>query len=162
MARRNRNEPMLAIALQTGRLGFVAMDRDGALLDYGITDFAIRRADKALRKAEKLLGRYSPKVTLLQDTEEDACCLGETARSIVSKIRVQFESANAKCEAISKRELFASEKSKRPSKLSFAQRLTASYPELGPYLPDAQKIWDNQPRSMCLFVALGMAIATTI
>jgi hypothetical protein len=139
----------VALAVSTGRVGFVCLTKDG-LIDWGISKKAARNGTEAACYAETLIARYQPDVLVLEHLRYAAKKGAKSAELSEAIARVAAD------------HLLFDVSVKRPhrfaNKYVEADYLVQRYPELKPWLPRKRRFFETEPWNMVLFEAVVLGL----
>ena len=140
---------VLAIAVATGRVGYVLLEND-KLVDWGISRVAARSPEKAREVASDWIRKLDPEAVVTEKLGSNRHKRGKTLKLMEAVTRSARESAAINVTT-------AKARSYR-DKYEEAKALAKRYPELLPRLAKKPAIWLNEPRRMILFEALSLAL----
>lgn len=141
---------VLAIAVATGRVGYVLVQGD-ELLDWGMSRKAAKSPAEAIQQAGKWITRLQPNLIITEDAYK-ARHKGARTKAIIETITDVAEASGLPNAAIQRVQAF-------PNKYDEAQHLATRYSDLKPWLPAKRRLWEAEPRNTVYFEALAMAEA---
>lgn len=152
---------ILAIALTTRGFGYVVMEGQNTLIEYGGTVVNGDKNAKCIAKAKKLMDFYQPDVLVLQDVEAKGSRRAPRIKILHRQIVELAGKRKLKVTTFSKSQLLklllGDEKG---TKHDMAQKLANDFPdELASRLPPKRKAWKSQDGRMDVFDALALAVA---
>lgn len=140
---------VLAMAVATGRIGYVLLEND-KLIDWGISRVAARSPDKALETAKDWISKLDPQAVVTEAAGSNRHKRSKTLALMEAVTRAARESDVINVTTAKVRTY--------RDKYQEAQALVKQYPELLPRLARKPAIWLNEPRRMILFEALSLAL----
>jgi hypothetical protein len=152
---------ILAIALSTGGFGFVVMEGQRTIIEFGRRVADGDKNAQSIAKAKKLLNFYRPDVLVLQDVEAKSSQRYPRIKTLNRQIKRMAEKHKIKVKLISKEQLRSLLLGNpRGTKQEMAEMLAAQFPdELASRLPPKRKPWKSEDARMDLFDAMAMAVA---
>lgn len=140
---------MLAIAVATGRVGYVFLSGT-ELMDWRMSKKASHSRKNAIRQVEQWIDRTRPDVVVTEDVSKRSRKGARSKRLIASIADVAF---NRPLLDVTVERVPGSQ-----NKYEEAKALAAQFPQILPWLPKQPRIWEAEPRSTVYFEALGMAL----
>jgi hypothetical protein len=151
---------ILAIALSTGGFGFVVMEGQRMIIEFGRRVADGDKNVQSLAKLQKLLSFYRPDVLVLQDAEAKGSRRYPRIKTLNRQIKAMAEKHKIKVKLISGkqlRDLLLG--NPRGTKQEMAEMLAAQFPdELAPRLPTKRKPWESEDSRMDIFDAVALAV----
>lgn len=157
------NFRLVGLAIRARWLGFVELDAQQRLLDWGLVFYQRRSPEQlrsAKRKLEDLLARMDPSFVVLVLSGLTGNKEVPAVRSIARSLRTASTSRSIQIVSLHRsviRAAFAPFKAR--SKHQIAVALIQAFPEIGWKLPPARKIWVKEDSRMAIFDALAGAVA---
>ena len=152
---------ILAIALSTGGFGFVIMEGQKTIIEFGRWVADGDKNAQSIAKMKKLLNFYRPDVLVLQDVEAKGSRRYPRIKTLNRQIKAMAEKHKIKVKLISGkqlRDLLLG--NPRGTKQEMAEMLAGQFPdELASRLPPKRKPWNSEDSRMDIFDALALALA---
>ena len=152
---------ILAIAPSTRGFGFVVLEREETLVDWGGKSVKGDKNAQCLTKVDEMIAHYQPGVMVLQD------CSGKNSRrsARIQKLSQQIVALASRRKVNVK--LFSKEQVKRVffteregTKHALAEILAKRFPEeFGSRLPPKRRPWMSEDSRMDIFDAVSLALA---
>ena len=150
---------ILAIALSYGGFGFVVMEGQKAIIEFGRRVADGDKNAQSLAKMNKLLNFYRPGVLVLQDVKAKGSRRYPRIRTLNRQIKRMAEKHKIKAKLISGkqlRDLLLG--NPRGTKQEMAEVLATQFPdELASRLPPKRKPWRSEDARMDIFDAVALA-----
>lgn len=140
---------ILAIAVATGRVGYVLL-KGRRLRDWGLSRKASTDPAHAVAQAKRWIEELEPDVVVTEKVAADSR-KGEKTRSLIAAIAALAERVEVMGISVRRPRQFA-------NKYDEAEALVAWYPELAPWRPTREKLWQAEPRSTVYFEALVLGL----
>ena len=150
---------LLAIAPSSRGFGFVVLEGEKSLVNWGVRTVKKDKNIQSLKKVTELITDYRPGLLVLQDMadahraprikalNQRLIALAETRKLKVKLIRDQQV----------KRVFFGDGKGTKQER---AEIIAARFPdELGFRLPSQRRAWESEDGRMCMFDAVALALA---
>ena len=155
----SRDFRILAIALSAKGFGFVVMERQKTIIEYGRRKADGDKNAQSLTKFEKLLSYYRPGVLVLQDVEVKGSRRASRIKTLNRQIKGVAEKQKIEVKLLSGKELRSSLLGNpKATKQEMAEMLAAQFPdELASRLPPKRKPWQGEDSRMDIFDALALA-----
>ena len=151
---------ILAIALSTGGFGFVVMEGQRTIIEFGRRVADGDKNAQSLAKMKKLLNFYQPGVLVLQDVEAKGSRRYPRIKTLNRQIKRMAEKHTIKVKLISKKQLRSLLLGNpKGTKQEMAEMLAAQFPdELASRLPPKRKPWKSEDTRMDIFDAMALAV----
>ena len=140
---------VLAVAVITGRIGYVLTDRT-ELLHWGSSTRSAASPARAAEQLQKWIATFKPDMVVSEDPYRTKH-KGGKARRIMEALAEVAERSGLANAAITRRQAFK-------NKYEEARDLVAKFPLLVPWLPKQPRIWEAEPHSTLYFEALALAM----
>lgn len=140
---------VLAIAVATGRVGYVFLD-GRRLIDWQVSKKASRSTKQARTYAQKWITCFNPDVVVTERTTKP-CRKGDHAKDIIAAIAKVAEGADLLDVSVPRLRAFK-------NKYEEARDLVSQFPDLQARLPKEPRIWQSEPFSTTYFEALALAL----
>jgi hypothetical protein len=139
---------VLAIAVATGRIGYVLMIGD-KLLDWGLSRKASKSPKHAEAQAKIWIDQFEPDVVITEKVPKTSTKSNKT-RSLIEAIANVAQRAALLDVQVSKIKYF---KNKYEEAAHFGDR----FPDIALWVPRMRRLWEPEPRTTVLFEALALA-----
>jgi hypothetical protein len=151
---------ILAVALSFGGFGFVVMEGQKTIIEFGRRVADGDKNAQSLAKMKKLLNFYRPDVLVLQDVEAKGSRRYPRIKTLNRQIKRVAEKHKIKVKLISKKQLQdLLLGNSRGTKQEMAEVLAAQFPdELALRLPPKRKPWKSEDTRMDIFDAMALAV----
>ena len=151
---------ILAIALSTGGFGFVVMEGQRTIIEFGRRVADGDKNTQSLAKVKKLLNFYRPGVLVLQDVEAKGSHRAPRIKTLNRQIKRVAEKCKIKVKLISGKQLRSLlVGNPRGTKQEMAEVLATQFPdELASRLPPKRKPWKSEDARMDIFDAVALAV----
>jgi Holliday junction resolvasome RuvABC endonuclease subunit len=151
---------ILAIALSTGGFGFVVMEGQKAIIEFGRRVADGDKNAQSLAKTKKLLNFYRPDILVLQDVEAKGSRRISRIKTLNRQIKTVAEKHKVRVKLISGKQLRTSLLGNPTgTKQEMAEMLAAQFPdELASRLPPKRKLWKSEDTRMDIFDAMALAV----
>ncbi len=151
---------ILAVALSFGGFGFVVMEGQKTIIEFGRRVADGDKNAQSIAKMKKLLNFYRPGVLVLQDVEAKGSRRYPRIKTLNRQIKAVAEKHKIKVKLISGkqlRDLLLG--NPRGTKQEMAEMLAAQFPdELASRLPPKRKPWKSEDSRMDIFDAMALAV----
>ncbi len=157
---RNRTEHLrvLGIAPSTRGFGFVLMEGENTLVDWGVKAVKRDKNARSLSNVANLIDLYRPDVVALENTRLKESRRSVRIKELVEGIIVLAKSQNIRVKLFSPKKLkiqFLNDE--YGTKQAMAESLAARFPEeLGFQLPKRRRIWMGPDYRMDIFIAVAL------
>lgn len=141
---------MLAVAVATGRLGYVFLV-DQKLYGWSLSRKGAESPPEAARIVKAWIDRMRPNVVVMEKITI-GWRKGEGVRALVEAIADVAANEPLFDVAVPRPHNFS-------NKYDEAEWLAARFPELRPRQPKHRQLWDSEPRNTTIFEALALALA---
>jgi len=151
---------ILAVALSFGGFGFVVMEGQRTIIEFGRRVADEDKNTQCLAKLKNLLNFYRPGVLVLQDVEAKGSRRYPRIKTLNRQIKRLAEKQKIKVKLISKKQLRSLLLGNpRGTKQEMAEKLAAQFPdELASRLPPKRKPWKSEDSRMDIFDAMALAV----
>jgi hypothetical protein len=151
---------ILAVALSFGGFGFVVMEGQKTIIEFGRRMADGDKNAQSLAKAKKLLSFYRPDVLVLQDVEAKGSRRWPRIKTLNRQIKRVAEKHKIKVILIPKKQLRSLLLGNpRGTKQEMAEMLAMQFPdELASRLPPKRKPWKSEDSRMDIFDAMALAV----
>ena len=151
---------ILAVALSFGGFGFVVMEGQKTIIEFGRRVADGDKNAQSLAKMKKLLNFYQPGVLVLQDVEAKGSRRYPRIKTLNRQIKRMAEKHTIKVKLISKKQLRSLLLGNpKGTKQEMAEMLAAQFPdELASRLPPKRKPWKSEDTRMDIFDAMALAV----
>ena len=152
---------ILAVALSFGGFGFVVMEGQKAIIEFGRRVADGDKNVQSIAKVKKLIDFYRPGVLVLQDVEAKGSRRYPRIKTLNRQIKRLAEKHKIKVKLISGKQLRTLLLgNSRGTKQEMAETLAAQFPdELASRLPPKRKPWKSEDSRMDIFDAMALAVA---
>jgi hypothetical protein len=151
---------ILAIALSYGGFGFVVMEGQKTIIEFGRRVADGNKNAQSLAKTIKLLNFYRPDVLVLQDVEAKGSRRYPRIKTLNRQIKGVAEKNKIEVELISGKQLRSLLLGNpKGTKHEMAEMLAMQFPdELASRLPPKRKLWKSEDSRMDIFDAVALAV----
>jgi hypothetical protein len=151
---------ILAVALSARGFGFVVMEGQKTIIEYGGRVADGDKNAQSLAKLEKLLNFYRPGVLVLQDVEAKGSRRAPRIKTLNRQIKGVAEKQKVEVKLISKKQLRSLMLGNpKGTKQEMAEMLANDFPdELASRLPPKRKPWKSEDSRMDIFDAAALAV----
>lgn len=151
---------ILAVALSFGGFGFVVMEGQKTIIEFGRRVADGDKNAQSLAKMKKLLNFYQPDALVLQDVEAKGSRRYPRIKTLNRQMKRVAEKHKIKVKLISKEQLRTLLLGNpRGTKQEMAEMLAAQFPdELASHLPPKRKPWKSEDSRMDIFEAMALAV----
>ena len=151
---------ILAIALSTGGFGFVVMEGQRTIIEFGRRVADGDKNAQSLAKMKKLLNFYRPDVLVLQDVEAKGSRRAPRIKTLNRQIKREAEKQKIEVKLISGKQLRSLLLGNpKGTKQEMAETLAMQFPdELASRLPPKRKTWESEDGRMDIFDAVALAV----
>ena len=154
---RDRPNRILALDVRARRIGYVALQSHGQLIDFGVTRFTSR--DVAQSRLLRILGRVQPAVLVLRKIRPRSSRNTVGMRKILRVAQLQADHSGIAMKMVREKEMSAYFGSKGViTKYQTALVLTKRFGELEWKLPPPRKAWKREHPNMSIFDAAALAV----
>jgi hypothetical protein len=155
---------ILAIALSAGGFGFVVMEGQRTIIEFGRRVADGDKNVQSIAKLEKLLDFYQPDVLVLQDVEAKGSRRYPRIKTLNRQVKRMAEKRKIKVKLISGKQLRSLLiGNPRGTKQEMAEMLASQFPdELASRLPAKRKLWKSEDSRMDIFDAMALAVVFNI
>jgi hypothetical protein len=152
---------ILAVALSARGFGFVVMEGQKTIIEYGGRVAVGDKNNQSLAKMEKLLNFYRPGTLVLQDAEAKGSRRAPRIKTLNRQIRGLAEKRKITVKLISGKQLRSFLLGNpKGTKQEMAEMLAMQFPdELASRLPPKRKTWESEDGRMDIFDAMALALA---
>jgi len=150
---------IMAIVISTGRMGYVVLEGDNFLVDWGSHVLRSLSDQERLEKACKTLAWYLPDVVILENVTAAGCQKGTKTKQLVKKLAQETRRRKIEVSIVNRQEVrqfFAAEGG--TNKDLMARLVCNHLPELIRILPNPRKPWNSEQHGMPIFEAAGFAL----
>ena len=141
-------------------LGFAVFEGPNKLVDWGLSDAANRKSAHLIALLAKLITCYRPDVLVTEDGASKGSSRKSHTRLVLRRIRNFAKRHRVRVRMYSRAEVedtFALIGASK-NKYQIATMIADWFPELAPRLPEPQKPWTGENRSMNVFDAVSFAL----
>jgi hypothetical protein len=158
--RHNKNGIILAIAPSSRGFAFAVLERNGALLEWGIKSVIGNKNADSLKKAEQMIADYAPAVVVLQDASAKDSRRSPRIRKLTRKLIALAASRKIKVALFSREEVMQTFfEDGKGTQHTVARILAMRFPdELGHRLPPKRKEWEGPDYRIGIFEAVALAL----
>ena len=150
---------VLAIDPFSRGVGFVVLEGQDRLIDWGTRSTGQADNAKAARVIDKLIDRFRPDVLALEHWDSDGARRCSRVQKLLDRIAAK-EGPRVLVRLVTRRQVCAIGTLPLTStKYGRACFLAERFPELQPFLPPVRKPWMPEDDQMAIFDALGFAVA---
>jgi hypothetical protein len=155
---------ILAIALAANGFGFVVMEGQRTIIEFGRREAVGDKNAQSIAKLKKLLTFYRPDVLVLQDVEAKGSRRYPRIKKLSRQIKRMAAKHKIAVKHISGKELRSLLLGNpRGTKQEMAEKLAAQFPdELASRLPPKRKPWRSEDARMDIFDAVGLAVVSRL
>ena len=152
---------ILAVALSARGFGFVVMEGQKTIIEYGGRVAVGDKNNQSLAKMEKLLNFYRPGTLVLQDAEAKGSRRAPRIKTLNRQIRGLAEKRKITVKLISGKQLRSFLLGNpKGTKQEMAEMLAMQFPdELASRLPPKRKTWESEDGRMDIFDAVGLVVS---
>ncbi|HZR84211.1 MAG TPA: hypothetical protein VFD92_24145 [Candidatus Binatia bacterium] len=157
---KKRRRRALAVDLNTRGFGFVVLEGNDRLVDWGLRDIRHNKERLTLEKIDELIRLYRPSVLVVEDVDDPTARRGPRIEALVRRVADVAAEKRLPVRRISAgkvRGLFASQGA--VTKHDVAGVIVARFPELAPYRPPRRRLWMSEDQRQAVFDAVTLAIA---
>ena len=152
---------ILAIGPFVSGIGFVALEEEENLLDWGLRTVKGEKNPACLRVVEALMLRYTPNVIIIENCQAKGCRRGQRTRDLIEDIAALAKARKVKCRRVARVAVYKTFSQYGAStKHQIASELAERFPELARHLPCPRKPWASEDARMSIFDALALATAS--
>ena len=152
---------ILAIAPSSRGFGFVVLEGQETLVDWGVKSVKGNKNEGSLKKVEKLIAHYQPGVLVLQDTSTKHYRRSVRIRALSKRIIALVATHKIKVALFPRTkvmQLFFADG--QGTKHALAEILAQQLPEeLGSCLPLKRRPWTSEDSRMDIFDAVALALS---
>jgi RNase H-fold protein (predicted Holliday junction resolvase) len=153
-----RNTRILALDPYTRGIGFVVIEGQDKLLDWGMKEARADKHARCLRHVEALIKTYQPDVIVVEDVEDPSCRRCQRVRELLRDICALAKARKVTVMMCSWRAVLATFSDDRAStKYELTNVIVKRFPELAPYQPPFRKPWMSEDSRMSIFDAVALA-----
>lgn len=150
------DERMISIYPNTLGFGYVVLNENGEILDYGMVSIRPVHNDKCLDRIHEMVLYYQPRILILEDYKnsnkservrellKDICEYGKDSMKILKyskdQIRNTFDVFGAK------------------NKYEISKKIAEVYPQLNSKLPEKRKPWEPENYYQGIFDAMALVL----
>jgi Holliday junction resolvasome RuvABC endonuclease subunit len=151
---------ILAVALSFGGFGFVVMEGQKTIIEFGRRVADGDKNAQSIAKMKKLLSFYWPDVLVLQDVEAKGSRRALRIKTLNRQIKGMAEKHKIKVKLISGKQLRNSLLGDpKGTKQEMAEMTAVQFPdELASRLPPKRKPWKSEDPRMDIFDAMALAV----
>jgi hypothetical protein len=140
-------------------VGFVVLEGQDNLIDWGIKLARGERNAACLRIVEALILRYKPNIIVVENCQAKGCSRGQRAKDLIEDIAAIAKARRIKCRSVARLAVHkAFSKFNAFTKHERAVELVTRFPELTRHLPRARKPWMSEDIRMSIFDAAAFAL----
>lgn len=140
-------------------LNYACLDMPNTLLDYGIVSYRPFTTDRFLKRIDKFITYYRPKVVILRDIAPDTF-QGKYAVELAESISTLASSKNLPVHTYTRKQVKDVFKVHGAgSKHEIAKLLASWIPDLQPHTPAPRKLYLPEDHRMGIFDAVSLAVA---
>src|ERR1043166_3013923 len=150
---------VLAIDPASRGFGFVVMEGQTALVNWGVKQTRGDKQAETLSKVQGLIRHYRPHALILEDGQAKGSLRRERIRKLLTDIRALAENEKVKTCRVSAaltKKVFLTFRAK--TKHQIADAIAAQLPELATRLPPKRKPWMSEDYGMSIFDAAALAL----
>lgn len=154
-------ERILGIDPYRRGFGFVVLELNGRLIDWGLVTFPVESFVAFEARLRRLVDRYAARVLATENCSQSR--KGARARRLVSRALLlahQWDMQTVVSRAHDVRAALALHE--RATKHEVAERLADLLPELADYVPPKRKPWETEIERINVFDAAGFAAAAML
>src|ERR1039457_322076 len=151
---------ILAVALSFGGFGFVVMEGQKTIIEFGRRVADGDKNARSLAKTKKLLNFYRPDILVLQDVEAKGSRRASRIKTLNRQIKRMAEKHKIEVKLISGKQLRSLLLGNpKGTKHEMAETLAMQFPdELASRLPPKRKTWESEDGRMDIFDAVALAV----
>jgi len=151
---------VLAIAPVYRGLGFVVLDHEATLLDWGTMDTRKFNPAACLTRTRYLLTTFTPKRVVLELTGAPSCRRKQHVRDLISDMALLASDLGFILAFYDRSAVIRSLKLDHgATKDVIARAIADQLPPIAHRLPAPRRIWESEKHSMAMFAAAGLALA---
>jgi Holliday junction resolvasome RuvABC endonuclease subunit len=151
---------VLAIDPTSRGFGFVVLEGQRTLVDWGVKGARSNKKSETLRKVSELIMHYHPRVLVMEDCQASGSRRCKRVRHLLNDIRDLAAKEGLKCRSISSiavKKVFLAFHA--ATKHEIARAIGTQLPELAAQLPRYRKPWMSEDYRMAFFDAAAFALA---
>ena len=151
---------ILAVALSFGGFGFVVMEGQKTIIEFGRRVADGDKNAQSIAKMKKLLNFYRPDVLVLQDVEAKGSRRYPRIKTLNRQMKGVAEKHKIGVKLISGKQLRSLLLGNpKGTKQEMAEKLAKDFPdELASRLPPKRKTWESEDGRMDIFDAVALAV----
>jgi Holliday junction resolvasome RuvABC endonuclease subunit len=151
---------ILAIAPSTRGVGFVVLEGQETLVDWGVKTVKKDKNIRSLGKVKALIAHYQPGVLVLEDASAKGSRRSPRIRELIQQIIKLAATRNVGVKLFSRDQVMKVFITKgQGTKHALAEILAKRFPEqLGSHLPPKRKPWNSEDSRMNIFDAVALAL----
>jgi Holliday junction resolvasome RuvABC endonuclease subunit len=152
-------ERVIAIDPTHRGFGFVVLEGEAKLLDWGTRHAPHPKEYNTIEKVDQLIDRYEPRVLVLENPKGEGSRRCLRVQQLIEKLVRLGQARGLAVFQYSRAEVrlaFASEGAR--TKQEIAVVLAERFPELAPRVPPARKLWMSEDHRMAIFDAASLAV----
>ena len=152
-----KNPRVLSLDIRPQRIGYVVLEADAHLLDWGV--MRLRASRDHADRVEFLLNAFQPSVLVLRRITRGSIRDRAVVRRASRRIQRKAEFASIPSVFVGRMQIiWLFHQHVRPTKQEIASLIAGCFAELAWRLPPGRKVWEPEHWNMCLFdsVALGL------
>lgn len=159
MRRSREHHRVLAIDPTHRGFGFVVLEGETTLLDWGTRHVSRPKHDGSIEKVDALVDRYDPSVLILEDHTGDGSRRCRRVQTLIDALQKLGQARDLSVFSYSRGDIrLAFSTREATTKEEIAGVLVARYPELAPRLPPTRKPWMSEDHRMAIFDAASLAV----
>ena len=152
---------VIAIAPFTKGFGFIVMERQERLIDWGLKIIRVEKNRESLKRVADLIKRYSPDSVVIEDYKHKGSHRSARVQTLLKDIESLSATKGVKTRRVPRFAFKSMVSRDTPStKHQIAVEIVKQFPELAHRLPRKRKPWLNEDARMNIFIALGLALAS--
>jgi hypothetical protein len=151
---------IIAIALSTRGFGFVVMEGEKTIIEFGCRVADGDKNAQSIAKVEKLLNLYQPSVVVLQDVKAKGSRRYPRIKRLSRQIKVMAEKRKIRVKFISGTKMrTVLLGNPEGTKHEIAEMIAMQFPDdLASRLPPKRKLWKSEDARMDIFEAVAMVV----
>lgn len=150
---------MLAIDPTHRGFGFVVLEGETRLLDWGTRHVSRPKHDGSIEKVDALIDRYDPSALILEDHAGDGSRRCLRVQTLIDALHKLGQARDLSVFSYSRGEIrLAFSAHEATTKEEIAAVLVARFPELAPRMPPKRKVWMSEDHRMAIFDAASLAL----